>query len=479
MSNEQQLKEEAAMHLHNKYKLAEAQLDRLSKKDLLGEEIKNMPSNKLLNYKKAAMAFANTERAFQLMTEDQYASSFSRNVKPEVFLKAVFLGVANSHRGDIFTEIPVNSTDDAFFYIQATYEQKKRGAEAGQKTYESAVPYYAGQEFLDAAGVGNGSTKEFTKKIPYAPIVPWTVKITVNDNIVASDNGSGTLSGAALNSSSTIDYEDGTVKIVFEDAPKSGAAIKVSYQWNSELRDNYENYGTLGLSLEKYRFDCKPHPLGYRISDMMDIMFSTTGLGSAMDYLTLAVAQEHARARDYRAIQLAKRVAAGNVASTFDADFAKVGEISYKNHAQLLTNAIQGVGHLIHEELKRGGVNTIVAGTEATNYASLHDTWKATGNDAQGLYHSGTLNGMQVYTCPSNNGELIKPNQMMLIYKNPVEQMDVSLLFGNLSEIDSKLRFPNFITEGNTATIEDVKIVNGKFIRMLNIENLRSNVITH
>jgi len=50
--------------------------------------------------------------------------------------------------------------------------------------------------------------------------------------------------------------------------------------------------------------------------------------------------------------------------------------------------------------------------------------------------------------------------------------MDCSIIFGTLTEIDSSLRYPNFVTEGNSAVIEDTKVVNSKFVRLMTLDSL-------
>jgi hypothetical protein len=41
-----------------------------------------------------------------------------------------------------------------------------------------------------------------------------------------------------------------------------------------------------------------------------------------------------------------------------------------------------------------------------------------------------------------------------------------------LTEIDSSLRYPNFVTEGNSATVEDARVINSKFVRLLTLSSL-------
>lgn len=460
----------------SKAKLGEAAVSKWAETDLVGKEILDLYAKNPTKIRKAALMLENQEKVTKALLKEQlYSTAFGTNLKPENMMKAIFLGAANSKRGDMFTEMPLTSTDDALFYIQSTYELTQRGATAGNRSYESIAPYYSGEEFFGAIGAGNGVLTNFVSA-PMAPlpIIPFTIRITLNGATVAVDDGNGNLVGALLNPAlqNDVDYATGVITLNFLVAPANLVPIACVYQWNSEDALNYAQYGVMSLELVKTRFNARPMPLGYRISDMTQIMFETTGLGDAKDYMTMAVAQEHARAKDYRAIAEARRVALGNPVATFNTDFAAAGEISHSSHAQRIVPEIGRVGAAIYDTLKRGGITDIIAGARATEYMKSHNLWKdVTGDAKNGVYQSGTLSDMKVFTCPAD-AALVASNEMLLVYKNPQEGMDVSIIFGTLAEIDASLRYPNFVTEGNTCVIEDKKVINGQFIRLMQLQGL-------
>ena len=473
---ESQMNEIVQREWSSKSKMGEACVNKWSKTDLVGKEMLTKYADNPNKIRKAAIMLENQEKVLkQIMRENLYSTTFGTSVKPEHMLKAVFLGAANSKRGDIFTEYPLTSTEDALFYIQATYEQSLRGAVAATRSYENLKPYYSGEQYFGAVGTGTGAATTFVSAaMAYLPLIPFKTEITLNGATIAVDNGSGTLVGALLNTAltNTIVYATGVVTLNFLVAPALNAAIACVYNWNSEDASNYSNYGTMALELVKTRFNARPMPLGYRISDMTQIMFETTGLGDAKDYMAQAVGQEHARAKDYRAIAMARRVALGNAVATFDTDFATAGEISYKAHAQRVLTEIGRVGAVIYDDIKRGGITDIVAGSKATEYLKNHDLWKDKSGDVKnGVYQSGTLSDMDVYTCPADTS-LVANNEMLLVYKNPQEAMDVSIIFGTLAELDASLRYPNFVTEGNSCVIEDAKTVNSRFVRLMQLQSL-------
>jgi hypothetical protein len=185
-----------------------------------------------------------------------------------------------------------------------------------------------------------------------------------------------------------------------------------------------------------------------------------------------AVGDTHARQKDFRAIQRAKEIALSNPTYTFDTDFASAGEVSFKSHSQRVLNEIGRVSATIYDSIQRGAVNKIVGGSKAVNYLKNHDLWKpASGDYTAGVYQAGTLDNIDVYVCPAD-ASMVNTDELILTYKNPDEAMDLGLLFGTLTELTADLRYPQFYTDGNLASVEDSKIINTNFIRLMKLDNL-------
>jgi hypothetical protein len=418
-----------------------------------------------------AIAIQNQEKYLKGLQETVIATSFS--TRPENLLKVVRIGVANSNRGEIFTEYPLVSTDDALFYIDMTYEQSLRGSTAAQKIYENINMYYSGEEAIatiNAAGLSTAYSVTITTSVP---IVPGSVRLIVGGAIKATDNGSNTLVPFVtgyLTGTNTVDYTSGAFVLNFAAAPN--ASIQVVYNWNSEDSNLYSQYGTVGISVIKKRFNARPMPLGYSFSEMTKIMMQTTGLGSAEDLLLGAVGDEHAKSRDYKAIARGRQIAMGNAVTTFNSDFAAEGEVSDKMHAQKLLSKIGEVGAAIYDDIKRGQVNKAVAGSKALVYMKKHDLWKDDKSQPRsGVYKAGSLSDIDVYACPAD-ASLVANNEVLLTYKNPEQGLDLSLVFGVLTEITAQLAYPQFYTQGNFATVEDCLSINTKFTRLLSISGL-------
>jgi hypothetical protein len=443
--------------------------------NIAGLDLINLYESNPAKARRVAQAIQNQENALKNMSEATVSTAFGTSVRPENLLKVVYIGTANSCRGDIFTEVQLATTDDALFYVDMTYDTTKRGATAGNKIYESISQFYASEQYYGALGTGDGSTTAFVSAaMSPLPLVPWSVKIISNGAIVAQDNGMGVLVGPLLNASltNTIDYNTGVATVNFTAAPATGAVMQVYFNWSSGNQDNISELGKVNISLTKKRFNARPMPLGYSFTDMTQVMFETTGLGSAREYLDKAIGDEHAKSRDYRAIGLARQIANGNAIATFNADFAAVGEVSRKSHAQSLLHEITKVGGTIYDDIKRGSINKIVAGSKALSYMKLHDLWTDDKTQPRtGVYKAGTLSDIEVFACPAD-ASLVNNNDILMTYKNEQEGMDVGLAFGNLTELSAELRYPTMYTEGQLATVEDALVINPKFIRRMSISNI-------
>ena len=446
-----------------------------SQVDIGGMGLINLYESNPDKARRVAMAIENQEAHLKTLSEGTVASAFGTTVRPENLLKVVYIGTANSCRGDIFTEVPLTTTDDALFYVNMIYASSLRDATANSKIYENISEFYASERYFGTVGTGDGHTVAFTSSaMSPLPLIPWSVKITVNNALVAQDNGMGTLVGALLDSTqiNTVDYNAGVVNVTFLVAPIASASIQVYFNWSSENPANFSQLGEVTIELVKRRFSARPMPLGYNFTDMTQVMFDTTGLGSAREYLERAIGDEHAKARDYRAIGFARQIANGNAISTFNADFAAVGEISRKSHAQNILYAIDKVSADLYDDIKRGKINKIVAGSHAIAYLKLHDLWKDdTAMQRIGVYKAGTLSDIDVYACPAQ-ASLVANNEMILTYKNEQEGLDIGFAVGVLTELSAELRYPQMYTQGYLASVEDTMLINSKFLRVMQIQNI-------
>lgn len=84
----------------------------------------------------------------------------------------------------------------------------------------------------ETLGAGNGTTTTFNFVLVNGPVQRGTLIVTMTDGRILTDNGNGQLiSTAPLNSSGTIDYKGGAVKLIFTVAPANADAMVASYSY--------------------------------------------------------------------------------------------------------------------------------------------------------------------------------------------------------------------------------------------------------
>jgi hypothetical protein len=479
------VKQELQEQIQSRNALANRFFEKWSKTDIgrrTGKDMRSIMESNPTKARNIAIALNNQEKHLKSLSESIVSTSFS--VRPENLLRAVKIGVANSNRGEIFTEYPLQTTDDAIFYIWMTYEQALRGSTAGDRIYEKINQFYAGEQAISATlGTGTGAQTSFSlAAVSPLPLIPRTVNLIVGGALVAKDDGAGNFvdfaNGAVLSTSATntVSYTLGTCTINFAVAPILGAAIQLMYNWSSENESNFTSLGTVGITLEKKRFNARPMPLGYNYSTMTQLTFETTGLGNAEEMLMATVGDAHAQSRDYKAVQRGRQIAMGNAMAYFNADFAAEGEVSLKSHAQNITKAIGEVSASIYDDIKRGQVNKAVVGSQVLPFLKLHDLWKDDLTQPRsGIYKAGSVSDIEVYACPAD-AAILNKDEMLLTWKNPQEGLDLSLVFGVLTEIDAALKYPEFYTRGFKATVEDSIVVQPRFCRLLQLTNINAAV---
>jgi hypothetical protein len=482
INKKEQLNEEAARLIEKAEKKntilyekwAKTDIGRGSKYDELDVDLVSLMDKNPHKARLVAKAIDNQEKHCMDLREAVIQSTFSTT--PENLLKVVKKGVANSNRSEMFTELALDTTDDALYFIDMTHESTNTGRQptAGDKIFENAYEYTAGEvAYADQVGDAD-TTVSITADI--TPIKAYKVHVTLDDKLVGYDDGAGaiTLVGTDL-ASGTIDYTTGALALVFSAAVEATSTVRMYYHWDSENSGNYDEYPKVSLTISKKRFQARPMMLGYSYSEMARLTLDTQMKEDAGDLLMNAVSAEHARSRDFKAIAYARNVANSNQTYTFNTKFADEGEVAYKNHAQRLLHVINSIGGQINDSLLRGRVSTIIAGNLATSYMRLNDLWtEDTSQPSEGVHKAGKLGNIDVFTCPASptSGQLLGTTEMLLAYKNPLQPLDVSVAFGVLTELFAALSYPQFYTDGNIAVVEDKMLITREFVRLLTLENL-------
>lgn len=422
--------------------------------------------------RRTAWAIEMQEKHLQRLSENIISNDFQTT--PENVLKIVRIGTANSNRGNIFTEYPLSTDDDAIYFLEYIRSNALRGATAGESIASQVRPYFSGEAQLEPIGTGNSVTTVFTDTLPVQPVKRYSLKLIVNGALQGTDDGAGVISSTLL-TAGTVNYTTGAVSLTFAVAPVTGVAIEIEFHWDSEVTANYTQYGKVSIQITKKRFHARPMPLEYEYTRMAQAVYESHGFGSLEDMLITAIGDEHAKRRDFKAVQLAKRVALQNPVTTFNADFAAEGEISDKSHAQRILSTIDGVSGTIYNELQRGRINRLVCGSGALTYLKKHNLWKTDMSQPRvgGTYFAGYLDDLEVYACVANVSEgLVANNEIVATYQNPESEGEVNIAFGVLTEFADKLVHPQHRVEGVLSTVEDAMVIQPKFVRMIRIDNL-------
>ena len=412
------------------------------------------------------------------LTEATFSSTFG--VTPERVLKTTLLGTAMSNRPNWMIEQTLQTTSDVYWYIKKTRDASVRGATAGEYLLETENQYYANEVMPpEAVGTGNDVLTNFTMTTSRLP-VGYTVRILTNASgngysIVAQDDGSGNVTGAAL-SAGTIDYTTGDLDITFAVAPASGVLIKIEYHYDSEDPSLYDaNRGTVSLIPSKVNFRPRMKTIGYSFSDLAQLTYDSVFAGQSMqDDLVTAMAEEMASSRDYEGINTYVRMANSNAVTNFDAKFASYSEVSDELHARKLWDAIGIVARQINDADKRGGsFSRIICGGKASLYAQKDKNFDMSGQQdlTAGSWYVGKRGNIDVYETVSNSTRLAE-DEMLLINYNPDSNSEPGCVAGVLTEIEASLRTPDFMTNAQMSRIEDIVPINNSFVRKLKINNI-------
>lgn len=419
-----------------------------------------------------SIVLENQENHMGQLTETQLSNAFSTT--PENVIRVVRLGYPNSVRGELFLEWAMETARDSIYYLSPKYVKTKRGATAGNITHESDSYRYASEIEMESLGTGDDSTVEFTGTLDNVPATPYTVAIYVDNKAIATDDGSGNLIGADLDTGSaavnTVDYTTGEITVTFDTAPGNDESVQVSYHFDSEDPDQYEDIQEIQLQLRDYQFRVRPWPLYVSWSKMTELLLNTTLNIDAEDALIRGAADEFKKSLDFHAIRYAYRYAKKNGLTTYDKEGA-VGESEF-DRARAFSRAIDEASDAMLDDINRGGITKIVSGPNALSFVKLHPRFDASTRQPRvGAYREGSLDGIDTYKVPSS---VIPNNQMLGIYRNEEVPEDVSIAFGSLIPLyrTQTLEFKEMYSETGLAYFGDQRCLQPSYLRLIQIDNL-------
>lgn len=423
----------------------------------------------------AAFVLENQENHLANLTETQISNAFQTT--PENVIRVVRLAYLNSIRGELFMEWGMETARDSIYYLTPNYTATSRGSTSGNVMYESSAYRYASEIQEETIGTGDATTLAFTGTVSgalsVAPLRQFSVTLYVANKPVATDDGSGNLVGATLDTASTntVNYTTGAITVTFAagSAPANGADVLAAYNIDTEVSDSYSQINSVELQLKDYQFHVRPWPLYVSWSKMTELLLGTTLNIDAEDALVRGAADELKKSLDFAAIRMAYRASLGNTTVTFDATQA-AGEAEI-DRAQAFSRAIDNATDVMYASVQRGGTTKMIGGPGAVSYVKLHRRFDgSTLQPRFGAYREGTLDKIDLYKAPSS---IIPNDRILSIYRNPEVPEDVSVAFGTLVPLyrTQTLEFKEMYSETGIAFFGDMKVLQPKYLVNIQITN--------
>jgi hypothetical protein len=470
----------AKKKLNERNVMADALIQDFARNEMGTEKLAELAQKDVSHARNVAILMANQKQ----LLESTYGANFKEDTQtssdfkltPTNVIKVVRLGSANSNRGKIFKEVALVTMRDIMIFTQPEYAKSVRGAEAGQRLLENIKPNYASSFQEYSFPIPAPASSFSTLNLSPAPIVKLRVSVVYNGIEVGRDDGQGgfnSINSIFTSAGSSIDYTSGATTLVFSSNLATSDTLKIEWIWDSEFEGTFDDYGVLHIQTRVLTFNPVLHPLGYQYSTLAAATLGSTGFGNYQELIVKSIADAHSARKDHKAIALARKLALGSAKFTFDADWAGQGSDNDFNHVQRITETIGNIGTTIYNELQRGGITTLVAGTKAVNYLAKHRKYERDLSQRRGMgtYLDGYLDKVPVYVCPNVTG-LLDTKEVLAVYKNPDEDGEPSIVFGTYTELTAGLEYPEFYTRGNMATVEDYQVIQAKFLRILSIENI-------
>lgn len=291
-----------------------------------------------------------------------------------------------------------------------------------------------------------------------------------------------------------------TVPLAYQTKPATGteptgvldfAKIKAFGRYDNE--DDFEgNYlGEVEIKMSDYEFRPEPTMIGVTWSQMSELVLDTSFNMSTEEYLVTYASQAIKLHLDYQAIKMAYRIAVTNPDQyhvEFDAAYNTIIDTTpttlnnagtkdgYRDNAQTFVSAVETLADNMLDDINRGGVTRMVAGTSAGTYMMLMSQFTEKGaTQNEGVHQIGELSGKPVFKAPKS---IIPGNKVLTIFKNPQNEADISIAFGTLVPFVSSgvIQRKTLYKEAALATYGDWHCINRRYLGLITINNMKDKV---
>lgn len=297
-------------------------------------------------------------------TTSSNATSFTKYIFP--ILRRVW---PNLIANDIVSIQPMSAPVGGIFFFELKYGTNKGKVKEGDILVKDFNPY-ASADFIDdeAVGSGDGLVDTFTHTLGKLPALAGSLKVKVDDVVVAEADEAGDLQNVAggtaitVGANSVIDIATGALSVEFASAPANGAVISIEYRYDMELNSDVMEV-TLDTSLLPVKAESRKFKAKWS-AEASDDLKALQGLDAEAE-LVGGVASEISLEIDREIIARLLRTAEGasaNRKSTFDAQVP--AGVTETDHFKRLITKMTKVSNQIHKGTHRGPANWAVVGPD-------------------------------------------------------------------------------------------------------------------
>lgn len=477
-SMHKRISEEEISNRFDEYMREGAELiDKFSKREDL--ELKNGVLESIFesNPRKAvaiAMMLENTQKEMRRM--DEYQTSDAFGVFPTDIVKVYRYAYTNSVMFDLFDVWGMSSLKDSFYKIETQFGSTARGATQGNTTYENTTDGRYPTAFEQAEITGDGSA-DYTGTLSVKPIKAYQVKIYLDGDQIAVDDGAGNLVGSGLSdaTASTLNYTTGEYDITLSSTITSASTILIEYGYDVEDSTLFGRQGTVQLNVVPFDFHAQFSSLGVSWHAMAQEVLESKANVSAKDTLIASASDVMKKAFDEYGLTMAYRASNWDSAVTFDTDYSAYGNDNDESRAQQLMTAVGKAENKAYNALERyAGKYNLVAGPDAILYAKKHKLYKPESSvNRVGIFKVGELDGRGLYQAPAS---IVPTDEILSIGKSASDSMstDSVVSIGTWKgQVKTKpIEYKNFQSEMGLGAFMDVKTNEKKFASRVKLTNL-------